>query len=240
MPRDEEDFLSRWSRRKVESRRGLRRKEESPRPPGEAPDDIREPTAADTVAKAAESDVAPAGQAGPERGEPTPGEPERQDARADEQTAIDPSEFDDVDFDKLDYQSDYTRFMQKGVPEHVRRRALRALWQSDPILANLDGLNDYDDDFTDAALAVKELITSWKPDTGYLTEEERRASYGDAEERSAKEEEVAAAESAQTDGPGGEEDFGAEPEPGVTEAEVEPEKTGTVPPGSGQPDNDKA
>ena len=29
----------------------------------------------------------------------------------------------------------------------LRRLALRRLWRSDPVLANLDGLNDYDEDF---------------------------------------------------------------------------------------------
>ena len=69
--------------------------------------------------------------------------------------------------------------MKQGVPEAVRRRALRMLWQSNPILANIDGLNDYDEDFTDAALAVKVLTSSYKPGLGYLTEEERIASYSE-------------------------------------------------------------
>lgn len=43
---------------------------------------------------------------------------------------------------------DLTGFFKEGVPEFIRRRALRALWVSNPILANLDGLNDYDTDFT--------------------------------------------------------------------------------------------
>jgi hypothetical protein len=69
--------------------------------------------------------------------------------------------------------------MKKGVPEAVKRRALRTLWSSNPILANLDGLNDYDEDFTDAALAVKVLTSNYKPGSGYLTEEERIASYSE-------------------------------------------------------------
>ncbi len=51
------------------------------------------------------------------------------------------------DIDSLDKDSDYTPFMQDGVPEALKRLALRALWLSDPVLANLDGLNDYDEDF---------------------------------------------------------------------------------------------
>lgn len=78
----------------------------------------------------------------------------------------------EADLENLTYQSDYTKFMGEHVPEAIRRRALHQLWRSDPILANLDGLCDYDDDFTDAALAVKVLKTAHKVGQGYLTDEE--------------------------------------------------------------------
>jgi hypothetical protein len=51
------------------------------------------------------------------------------------------------DVESLDKDSDFTVFMQDGVPEELKNMALRALWRSDPVLANLDGLNDYDEDF---------------------------------------------------------------------------------------------
>jgi len=78
----------------------------------------------------------------------------------------------EADLDNLTYDSDYTKFMGEQVPEALRRRALRQLWRSDPILANLDGLCDYDDDFTDAALAVTTLQTAHKVGQGYLTDDE--------------------------------------------------------------------
>lgn len=78
----------------------------------------------------------------------------------------------EADLENLTYESDYTKFMGEHVPEALRRRALRQLWRSDPILANLDGLCDYDDDFTDAALAVKVLETAHKVGQGYLSDEE--------------------------------------------------------------------
>ena len=43
---------------------------------------------------------------------------------------------------------------------------------SDPVLACVDGLNDYDLDYTDAATVVKNLQTSWSVGRGYRTEEE--------------------------------------------------------------------
>jgi Protein of unknown function (DUF3306) len=48
------------------------------------------------------------------------------------------------DIETLNYESDFTAFLREGVPELIKRQALRKLWTSDPILANLDGLNDYD------------------------------------------------------------------------------------------------
>lgn len=50
------------------------------------------------------------------------------------------------DIDNLDKDSDFTAFMQEGVPEDLRSRALRKLWLSDPMFAEIDGLDDYDED----------------------------------------------------------------------------------------------
>ena len=54
---------------------------------------------------------------------------------------------------------DFSGFLRKGVPDQIRRRALRLLWRSNPILANVDGLVDYGEDFTDAATVVENLQT---------------------------------------------------------------------------------
>ncbi len=51
------------------------------------------------------------------------------------------------DPETLDADSDYRPFLRRSVAPALRRLALRRLWRSDPLLANLDGLNDYDDDF---------------------------------------------------------------------------------------------
>jgi len=100
-----ENFLRRWSRRKIE-------------------------------------------ESAPEKDEPQHGSP---DDTAPVET-IDDEENEDVtadlpNIDSLDKDSDYTVFLRDGVPEELKRLALRKLWLSDPVLANLDGLNDYDDDF---------------------------------------------------------------------------------------------
>lgn len=50
--------------------------------------------------------------------------------------------------ESLNKDSDFTAFMRKGVPEELKRLALRKLWTSDPVLANLDGLLEYGEDFS--------------------------------------------------------------------------------------------
>jgi hypothetical protein len=68
--------------------------------------------------------------------------------------------------DELTDQSDFSAFLKKGVPEELKNLALRKLWRSNPIFANLDGLNDYDEDFTQitplAAGLADELIKLMK------------------------------------------------------------------------------
>ena len=49
--------------------------------------------------------------------------------------------------EELGPEADYRPFLKRAVAPALRRLALRRLWQSDPVLANLDGLNDYDEDF---------------------------------------------------------------------------------------------
>lgn len=72
------------------------------------------------------------------------------------------------DPDSLQKDDDFTRFLAKTVPERLRRRALRRLWLSNPVLANLDGLNDYEDDYTDAATAGQVVKTAYQVGRGFL------------------------------------------------------------------------
>jgi hypothetical protein len=73
------------------------------------------------------------------------------------------------DPDSLQMNDDFTRFLAKTVPERLRRRALRRLWLSNPVLANLDGLNDYEDDYTDAATAGQVVKTAYQVGRGFLS-----------------------------------------------------------------------
>ena len=76
------------------------------------------------------------------------------------------------DIDGLDKDSDYSVFMVKGVPEHLKRLALRKLWLSDPVLANLDGLVDYGEDFTVSTLMGDAVKTIYKVGKGLIDEDE--------------------------------------------------------------------
>lgn len=72
------------------------------------------------------------------------------------------------DPDAIELGTDITGFMRKEIPELLRRRALRALWKSNPVLAVLDGLNDYDEDFSDAAVATEGVKTLYKVGQGLI------------------------------------------------------------------------
>lgn len=62
---------------------------------------------------------------------------------------------------------DFSVFLRADVPASLRRRATRMLWRADPALARLDGLVDYDDDYTDAATVPETLRTAWKIGSGF-------------------------------------------------------------------------
>ncbi len=72
------------------------------------------------------------------------------------------------DPDTLAPGDDFAAFLRDEVPERLRRRALRRLWRSNPVLANADGLLDYGDDFTDGATVVENLQTVYRVGRGMI------------------------------------------------------------------------
>lgn len=76
--------------------------------------------------------------------------------------------------DAIKLGTDITGFMRKEIPELLRRKALRALWKSNPVLAVLDGLNDYDEDYTDAAHAGEVVKTLYKVGQGMFDKAAKR------------------------------------------------------------------
>ncbi|MBU0723666.1 MAG: DUF3306 domain-containing protein [Alphaproteobacteria bacterium] len=145
------NFLGRWARLKQQSRQpGQRRAGAAPILPAEEAD----PTAALTP-------VEPAVERPVERAADAPDQPP-------ESGGLDLSKLPDID--TLTANSDFSVFMNKGVPGSLRRRALRKLWKSDPIFAFQDGLTDYQEDYTDAATVIEGMKTSYKVGRGFLTD----------------------------------------------------------------------
>ena len=75
-------------------------------------------------------------------------------------------ELDLPDPDSLVEGDDFSVFLRRTVPERIRLRALRRLWTTNPVLANLDGLIDYGEDFTDAATVIENLQTAYRVGEG--------------------------------------------------------------------------
>ncbi len=128
---DDSQFLSRWSRRKLEAR------EAAEKPIAEEASVLQEEDAETIAAREAELQA------------------NREAAEA-------------VDMATLNEKSDFSVFMKDGVPAVLRRQAMAALWRSSPVFANVDGLVDYGEDFTDPGLTPKTLQSAWQAGQGYF------------------------------------------------------------------------
>lgn len=122
---------------------------------------------------------------------------------------------------------DVRAFMAKAVPDRIRRRALRQLWKLNPVLANLDGLVDYGEDYTDAATVIENMQTTYQVGKGMLAHIEAMAKQADAQDADAEDLEDI------------EEDEDAEDAPGIAEiedvADIEmPEVAPEIPDGNDQ------
>ncbi|MEY8842440.1 DUF3306 domain-containing protein [Cribrihabitans sp. XS_ASV171] len=94
------------------------------------------------------------------------------DARTDEEIL---AELNLPDPDQLEPGDNIAAFLREAVPDRLRRRALRRLWQVNPLLANVDGLVDYGEDYTDAACVVENLQTAYQVGRGMLSHVEKLA-----------------------------------------------------------------
>lgn len=72
------------------------------------------------------------------------------------------------DPDTLGRGDDFKVFLGAAVPERIRRRALRRLWRSNPVLANLDGLVDHGEDYTDTATVRRGMGTAYQVGRGMI------------------------------------------------------------------------
>jgi len=66
----------------------------------------------------------------------------------------------------MDTPDQVQALLKSALPQRLKTRALRRLWRLNPVLANVDGLVDYGEDYTDAALVVENLQTLYKVGKG--------------------------------------------------------------------------
>jgi len=139
------DFLSRWSQRKVEAKRKSSANQEQLQT--EDPQDLADDASTQLTA-------------------------EELDLLSDEQLL---DHFDLPDPDSLKQGDDFTVFMKSAIPARIRNLALRKLWLSNPVLANVDMLVDYGDDFTDAATVMPGMKTAYQVGKGIVRKIEELA-----------------------------------------------------------------
>ncbi|MEL6564627.1 MAG: DUF3306 domain-containing protein [Pseudomonadota bacterium] len=101
----------------------------------------------------------------------------------------------------LDSPDAVRAFLKEELPQRLKTRALRRLWRLNPMLANLDGLVDYGEDYTDAATVIENMQTVYQVGKGMLTaflEDEEEAAEEEAPAKEIEEEAplIAAAEPA--------------------------------------------
>lgn len=138
--------------------------------------------------------------------------------------------------DTLKIGDDFSAFMSKAIPDRLRRRALRILWRTNPVLANVDMLVDYGEDFTDKATVVENMQTAYQVGKGMLKHVEEMARQA-AEKAAAEAADDAEDEDVPEEGPVEEEDVliaeaaVLEEEPAAyIEPEPEEEELAYVPP----------
>lgn len=97
------------------------------------------------------------------------------ESRAQEEREVELSERSDEDIlaeldlpdpDHLQQGDDFKAFLTEAVPARIRTRALRRLWRVNPILANVDGLVDYGEDFNDASFVIENMQTAYQVGKG--------------------------------------------------------------------------
>lgn len=130
--------FSRWSRRKLASRSTAAEKAGAQETPGTA-----------EIVPEASVDAGTAAR---------PGEPLSDTEHLERHGLPDP--------ETLQAGDDVAAFMKADIPDALKRRALRRLWVNNPALANLDGLVEYGEDYTNSAVVPAVINTLYKVGRG--------------------------------------------------------------------------
>ena len=75
------------------------------------------------------------------------------------------------DPEKIKKEKGLDLFFKDGGPDRLRQIALRRVWKLSPIIRFADAeINDYHEDFTDAATVIEGMQTAYQVGKGYLSE----------------------------------------------------------------------
>ena len=73
--------------------------------------------------------------------------------------------------EKIKKEKGLDLFFKDGVPDRLRQIALRRVWKLNPIIRFADAeINDYHEDFTDAATVIEGMQTAYQVGKGYFSE----------------------------------------------------------------------
>ena len=103
-----------------------------------------------------------------------------------------PEDLDLPSIDSLTKESDFTAFLRDGVPDDLRKFALRKLWRIDPVFSIIDGLDDYDEDVRAELELGTKILEAWRE-----SQKKIAATEGEGKETAATEEEPSASADAE-------------------------------------------
>ena len=73
--------------------------------------------------------------------------------------------------EKIKKEKGLDLFFKEGIPDRLRQIALRKVWKLNPVIRFADAeINDYHEDFTDAATVIEGMQTAYQVGRGYLSE----------------------------------------------------------------------
>ncbi|MEQ9556147.1 MAG: DUF3306 domain-containing protein [Rhodospirillales bacterium] len=152
MSADDENPLGRWSRLKRKSAKGETVEE--------APVQVARRGAAGPVAGMPQAE-APGNDLATAPGGVAPDDDDVRELTAEEAAYVETL----PPLDELNPDSDFAGFMDKRVPEFLRRQALRKLWLSDPAFSLIDGMHEYGEDYSMMA-QLAAGATAYRPNEG--------------------------------------------------------------------------
>ncbi len=100
-----------------------------------------------------------------------------QDSEASPESAWDEEQVDTAlkEIEVMKQGDDFKALLGTTVPAVVRKAALRKLWRSHPAIGFIDGLDDYNEDYTIKPGLVQQVRSAYQAGKGYVYDEEAEA-----------------------------------------------------------------